>query len=211
MTEKPTVEEIRSWLNPALLRENNVKFEPKLSFAERCAVLALNLQGASISALATTFGINRRTVKHIVSENGPRYKAVREQVKVMGEDAFIREYITETIAMRFNKAKDEPETHEPEIEYRQTPRSERAGVPSARASAHAGINMWTPPGAEYAHRIEIAWLEANTAEDDNGPFEHPAGWYSRDLDGETPERWNGDPDNDSHLSSAKALAHAKKG
>jgi hypothetical protein len=212
MTEKKlTIDEIRERLDPALLRHNSPKFEPKLTFAERCAVLALHMQGASISALAATFGINRRTVKHLISPSSTRYRAVRDQAKAMGDEDFCREYITETIASRFNEAKDSPEVHESMDDYDTVPKADRAGIPSPRASAHAGTNMWTPPGAEYAHRIEIKWLEANTAEDDTGPFEHPAGWYSRDLDGETPDRWDGDPENGSHTSSAKALAYAKRG
>jgi hypothetical protein len=127
----------------------------------------------------------------------------------MGPEAFMAEYFNEAAVERLNAAALKPEVDEPTSEYRTKTMAERGGQASPRATSNAGISTIKMPHHEFSHRIEVAWLEANTAEDDNGPFEHPAGWYARDLDGDAPERWNGDPEHGSHLTSAKALQHAK--
>lgn len=204
-----TVQDLLSKLPATAFRSGSPNFEPKLNFDERCAVLALHRQNVSIVMLAAAFGINRRTVNRIVADGSTRYREVRDQEKRMGTEEFCQHYITEEITQRVAAAADKPETKQSSDQYDQTPKAERSGIPSQRANSLAGINMWQVPGAEYAHRIEVKWLEANTAEDDNGPFEHPAGWFSRDLDGPNPERWDGDIENNSHVTSAKAFAYAK--
>lgn len=196
-------------LDPRALRENNPSFEPKLNFAERCAVLALHRKNVSVRMLAAAFGVNRRTVNHIINPESSRYHSVRARERQIGTEAFIDEYTTEAIIKRVNEAASSPEMTQTNSEYDKQPRAERANVASKHATGSSGINTLKLPHHEYSHRVEVSWLDANTAEDDNGPFEHPAGWYWRDLDGDTPDRWNGDPESQTHLTSAKALQHAR--
>lgn len=196
-------------LNPSVLKQHNSNFEAKLTFAERCSLYALHLRGTSTAMLAAAFGVNRRTVTHLCSPDSSRYRNVRDQFKAMGQDAFMAEYFTETAVERLNAAAHKAEVTESTAEYRTKTMAERGGHASERATSCSGLSTIKLPHHEFSHRIEVAWLDANTAEDDNGPFEHPAGWYWRDLDSDLPERWQGDPDSGSHLTSAKALQHAK--
>lgn len=179
-----------------------------MSFAERCSILALFRKGVSVRMLAAAFGVNRRTVTHIINTESTRYKAVRDREKQMGTEDFIVEYYTEDAIRKINAAADKPELNQAIAEY-DAKAGDRLTLSSKRATGNAGINTIKLPHHEYAHRIEVSWLEANTAEDDGGPFEHPAGWYWRDLDSEQPDRWQGDPEAGTHTTSAKALNHAK--
>ena len=196
-------------INPSVFRQFNSKFEAKLTFDERCSILALHLRGTSTAMLAAAFGVNRRTVTHVITPGGPRYRNVREQLQLMGPEEFTTQYINEAAMMRINAAANSTEVAEKADEYRSHTLAERGGVASPRATGSAGITTIKLPHHEFAHRIEVSWLEADTAEDDDGPFQHPAGWYWRDLDADKPERWNGDPEQQTHLTSAKALQHAK--
>lgn len=183
------------------------EFNPKLNYAERCAILALINKNVSVRVIAAAFNINRRTVTHL--RNGFRgYQRMHDECKSMGTEAFEKKYLTEDIIARVNATADAPETEQNYSEYdRQS--GDRSAAPSRRASGMSGINFFKPPSSDVAHRIEVAWLEENTAEDRGGPFEHPAGWYWRDLDGED-QFWNGDPEKETHVSSQKAFNHAKQ-
>lgn len=196
-------------LHPDAMRGNNSKFEAKLNFGQRCAVLALYRRNVSVRMLAAAFGINRRTVTHVITPDSARYRNVRDEEKRLGTAEFMAKYITEEVATRLAEAASKPEITEPYDQYDAKPAAERTGVASPRATGSAGITTIKLPHHEFSHRIEVSWLEADTAEDDDGPFEHPAGWYWRDLDADKPERWNGDPEQQTHLTSAKALQHAK--
>jgi DNA invertase Pin-like site-specific DNA recombinase len=195
-------------LDPRALRDNNPNFEAKMSFAERCSILALFRKGVSVRMLAAAFGVNRRTVTHITNPESTRYKAVRDREKAMGTEEFIAEYYTEAAVRKINDAAGKPELNQATSEY-DANAGDRLTSASKRATGNAGINTVKLAHHEFSHRIEVAWLEANTAEDDDGPFEHPAGWYWRDLDGEQADRWQGDPDTGTHTTSAKAFNHAK--
>ena len=185
------------------------KFVAKLNRDERCAILALRISGVSVPQLAATFGVNRRTINKIVDSGSHKYQDVRDELHRLGNDDFIATYVTEAITTRLRESVVKPEVAQESYKDYDASSSNRANHPNKRAATNSGINNVKLPHHEYTHRIEIAWLDANTAEDDNGPFEHPAGWYWRDLDSDTPERWQGDPEADSHLTSARALAHAK--
>lgn len=191
------------------LRQFSSNFEAKLTFEERCGILALHIRGTSTAMLAAAFGVNRRTVTHVTSPDGTRYRNVRDRLKAIGEAEFMEQYLTEQAVNKLNAAAMKAETVETQREYATKTLAERGGLASQRATSSAGVNTIKLPHHEFSHRIEVKWLEANTAEDDNGPFEHPAGWYWRDLDGETPERWNGDPETGHHTTSARSLQHAK--
>jgi hypothetical protein len=185
------------------------KFVAKLNRDERCAILALRISGVSVPQLAATFDVNRRTINKIVDSGSSKYHDVREELARLGNADFIATYVTEAIAARVRESVVKPEVGEKRFKEYDESASSRANHPNKRASTNSGINNVKLPHHDYSHRIEVAWLEANTAEDDNGPFEHPAGWYWRDMDSDTPERWQGDPEAESHLTSSRALNHAK--
>ena len=193
-------------LSPNAINKPN-DFKAKLSFAERCAVLALHRKGASTRVVASAFKINRRTVTHII-QGWRGYSKCADEEKSRGTEAFLHKYLTEDVINRVNATADDPEVNQSYKEYDRSA-SNRTVTPSRRASGTAGINYYKPSGSDIAHRIDVAWLEANTASDASGPFEHPAGWYWRDLDG-TDQFWNGNPEEGSHLTSMKALNHAKQ-
>lgn len=199
-------------LPPELTRDAS-KFEPKLSFDDRCALLALHRKRASREILAAAFGINRRTINKIVSPVSPRYRDVRDREKSLGADAFAERYIKEHHIEAMRAAATKPEVTQTDREYfGQTAAARTAeGGASRRATSCEGIAPTYLEHREETHNIEVAWLEANTATDSSGDhFEHPAGWYWRDLDGELPEQWQGDPEARTHVSSRKALDHAKR-
>lgn len=182
------------------------EFKPKLTYADRCAVLALINKNVSVRVIAAAFDINRRTVTHL--RNGFRgYKKMHDECSSMGKEAFEKKYLTEDHIARINATADDPALEQSYSDYDSTS-GDRTQAPSRRSSGMAGINFLKHPSDEISHRIEIAWLEANTAEDASGPFEHPAGWYWRDLDSYD-KYWNGNPDENSHVSSQKAFNHAR--
>lgn len=193
-------------LSPKAMKQAS-NLAPKLTFAERCSVLACIRKEVSTRVIAAAFGINRRTVTHL-SQAFRGYQKVHDEEMAMGQDAFVQKYMTEEVIARINKTADAPETKQGYSEYDATAGS-RAGAPSRRASGMAGVNFIRPVGSDVAHRINVSWLEENTAVDHNGPFNHPAGWYWCDLDSED-KFWNGDPEADTHFTSSKAFAHAKQ-
>lgn len=195
-------------IDPNALRTTG-KFEAKLSFHERCSVLALHRQGVSISALAAAFGVNRRTVVHIATPTSKRYRSVRDEEMRIGPQEFVLKYADEAAVMRINDAAAKQEVDMTGQEYRASTQAERAGVASKRASTSAGITYYKPDGADFTHRIDVKWFEADTLTDQNGTYEHPAGWFWRDMDGGFDEFYNGDVDEGTHMTSTKALAAAK--
>jgi hypothetical protein len=86
--------------NPELSFSSD-RYKPKLTFDERCFALALFEEGASWSAIASFFGVHRRTVEMI--KNGPPYKSVRDAFGQLGRDAFVARYLD---AARFNDFKE---------------------------------------------------------------------------------------------------------
>jgi|GEM_PF-7113417 len=184
------------------------EFEAKLNQVERCSILAFRLCNVSVPQLAAAFGVNRRTVNKLVDLQSDKYKSVKDEYRRLGQEDFIATYATEAAAARIAAAVVKDEVEQVGREYDKAS-AERATTANKRASSNGGINNIKLPHHDYTHRIEVAWIEENTAVDDSGPFEHPAGWYWRDLDSDRPDMWSGDPDVGSYFTSAKALAHAK--
>lgn len=185
-------------LNPVLIERNNTQFAPKLTFADRCTCLALHKAGVAIPPIAIAYGVNRRTVAHIISSHRA-YKDVKREFETLGLKPFIAKYVTEEAMTKINNAKEDPEVSLPRDKV--PPAGVSAGIPNVRARMHAGITLHRGPGHEYSHRIEILWCQPEGA---------PEGWYSKMLDVEeisnTPF---GDAENQSHLTSASALRFAK--
>lgn len=154
------------------------KFASKLTFEERCAVLACVVYGVSRPIVAAAFSINRRTVTHVCNEHSIHYKDTRKKLKELGKEEFIKEYLTESVALKIKEATSlgVVQHHSSDV----TPGT----VPSARASRMAGIQVVKPEQCAYSHRLEIAWRNEETGIDE------PMGWWYRDLDSkEGPDVW----------------------
>jgi len=197
-----TVDEMLASLPPHMFRGNGL-YEPKLTFPERCGILALYQSGLSVELLAAAFKVNRRTVRHIINPEGKKYRDVRAEVLRHGEHEFRSIYITEALTQRIAEAAGKSETKLNFKEY-DAAHADRAPKANPRATIHEGITLYQGPWP-FAHRIEIKWLAENEAPN----AEHPAGWFARDLD-DDPEFWTGDAEVHSHFTSAKALEWFKK-
>jgi hypothetical protein len=89
-------------INPDAFKENDTRFVAKLSYDDRCAVLALITARVRRDVVARAFGINKRTVTHFM--RGDKYKRVKADQLGMGVDAFATKYITEDVTRRVNEA-----------------------------------------------------------------------------------------------------------
>jgi hypothetical protein len=178
------------------------KFEAKLSFAERCQMLALRHAGMSIGAVAIAFNVNRRTVTHIHNERSPRYHNVRAHRDDLGEEAFLTKYLTEDVVERVKAAAMTTEAQATYAAMDKLPGSAKAGVPNPRATSNAGVSVHKGPNHGHSHRIQVAWVAEAT----------PPGWYSKllDVDGIDSTEWGGDPEAMSHLTSSTAMLWARK-
>ena len=160
-----TFEEIMSKI-PVGAFVNRGKFAAKLSFAQRCEILAFYHNGVSRQHLADAFGIDRRTVTHIQNAQSKHYRDVRAEYKKLGHDAFLRQYVTEAGALKIAKVVEGKNLIE--------------GVPRKAANKCRGAHNIKTEFMEHSHRIMIEWQDAGTI----GP-----GWYYQDLDGPTPDQW----------------------
>lgn len=180
------------------------KFEAKLTGNERCQILALRMAGMSIGAIAVTFKVNRRTVTHIFNERSPRYHSVRKMRDDMGNDNFITRFVTQELLDRVRAAALLPEAQMSGEKYHEDKSAPKSGTPNARATRHSGVTIHASPLLKYSHRIEVGWVENMEG--------YPDGWYSKllDVSGVDAEEWFGDPDSNTHLTSATALAYARQ-
>ena len=168
--ESVTREEAMSLLEAAIAasREANGKFESKLTFGQRCEILALYRKGCTREALAKLYGVDRRTITHIHNVKSPRYKNVREEELRLGRENFLTKYLI------------------PEMMKKAAEIVKPAEVPTHNKLANrmAGLHMLQNDMCSYTHRVDIKWVT---------PEEHPnvkiAGWYYRDLDSEWPDDW----------------------
>lgn len=172
----------------AMRKANSGKFEPKLDFAERCAILAAYSNGVRRDVLATAFGVDRRTIGHIVNPTSVHYRDVRKRLHDDGPQNFTNMFLTEELALKIGAAVKE----EAKIEA-------DPNAPDKKKNKQAGLHTVKPAQCAYSHRLEIAWHDEKGA----GP-----GWYYRDLDGSDSLGWyhNG---LDSLRTSALALSYAE--
>src|SRR5580765_7209881 len=70
------------------------KFGPKLTYAQRCEVLALRHIGVRREVLAKMYGVDRRTITHIYNPDSPHYKNVRELEIGLGQEQFRNKYVS---------------------------------------------------------------------------------------------------------------------
>lgn len=191
-----TVEELQAELqaHPTIMRGLG-RFEAKLTFDERCSVLALYLSGVHRRVLALAFGVDRRTVAHIYNKSSPHYKNVRLELNRLGREAFLKQYLTEDATRRVAEVADRPEVTLSDDYLKKE--NKAPNIPSKKWHRKAGVNVLKPEQCEYSHRVVIAWRE-----------EPNPGWYYQDLDGNDPDAWlHSGPE--SLLSSSNALKGAE--
>lgn len=137
------------------------KFAPKLTFAQRCEVLALHRMGCTREVLAKMFHLDRRTVTHIQNPASPRYNNVREEEKRMGRENFIKKYVTEESQRKMLAIMAETKEGN-----------------NRNAKGKQGIHTVQGPMCTFPHRVMIQWREVPEA-----------GWYYQDLDSDFPKDW----------------------
>ena len=166
---------------------NSTKFAPKLSFAQRCEVLALFRCRCSRELLAKLYNVDRRTITHIYNPKSPHYKNVREEELRLGRDNFVRQYATADVtAAAYNLAT-----------------ATKSEGNNRNANKKRGIHDMKNDMCTKPHRVMIQWV---TPEDSSVAV---AGWYYKDLDSEWPDDWfHGDQD--SMRTSQSCYAHAMK-
>lgn len=169
------IKDVPRMLQPANMEErlaiaciqnaDKVKFAPKLDFTKRCEILALHRMGFPNEILAKCYGIDRRTVTHIFNSTSPHYKQVREAEIGMGRSQFVTHYITKDV-----------------LDRAESFRGGNIAGPNRKANKKQGLHHVTNNYTSYAHRVVIQWLEADEAYG-------KAGWYYRDMDGDSPDKW----------------------
>lgn len=200
---------ILSNLPPHVFSDRRDKYRQKLTFEERCQVLALMRQGLNRNVVAIAFDIGRQTVSHIANDTSPHYRSVREEYKKLGHEEFVGKYLTQEAVDRVSAAAHHPDVHKTAREERKAKAEPETG-PNHRATKHAGFHTVKPEQCAYSHRIEIKWFDAgdpiNDPADVNTRVSMP-GWFYRDLDGDDPDVWlHSGPE--SLLTSTKAYEHA---
>ncbi len=177
-------EELKAAIPEHLLIESG-KFVSKLTFHQRCEILALYRAGVSRANLAEAYGIDRRTITHIRNHNSPHYKSVRAEILRLGPQEFDRTYLTEEALARVSAIKPE----------------NRAPISGKLANKYRGIHLVKNEFCQFEHRINIEW------KDELEDFE--PGWYYQDFDCPWPETWlsNGP---ESIKTSHACLEHVKE-
>ena len=151
-------------------------FAPKLTERQRRSAYAFHLRGLPRVAIALLFGINKRTVGHMVRESSPHYRAIRKEAERMGVNAFVREYLTDEDFKRMASVltsdayKKASTSTDDEFDDQQ---KRMAGAPNERAVRHAGVHSIVRPFTGKTHRVEIAW---GTTHNESGC------WHFRCLD-----------------------------
>lgn len=188
-------------LNPSSLRADGGKFEAKLTFEQRCAILACYINGTNRRLLALAFGVNRRTVTHIYNKKSVHYRSVRAELEKLGKEEFTSRYVNEDI-IKLIRDTEKAAGSAAILDANDTDVADQPvniRVPTKMRSKDEGIHTIQPPQCSYSHRVEIAWVNSHLGE----------GWYFRDLDGSFPEEWmNSGPE--SILTSTTALRGAEQ-
>lgn len=166
MSDTMSKEEMLEYLR--LAYADRGKFAPKMTFFQRCEVLALYRKGITREALAEMYGVDRRTITHIYNPTSVHYKNVRQLEINMGREIFMRTYLNEETLSRA------VQHHKEKVES--TPKNNK------HANGKAGIHVVRGLNCEYDHRVHVRWLEPDTDIQE-------AGWYYRDMDSDFPDRW----------------------
>lgn len=149
------------------LRSN--KFAPKMSYSQRCEVLALFHKGVPRDALAKMYNVDRRTVTHIYTVTSPHYKNVRDERIGIGEEEFRNRYLTNDLITTA-------------LSFMQKTKSDSENNPNANKKQ--GLHLVRGQFCTYDHRVIISWREPANTEGIE-----VAGWHYCDLDSDLPNQW----------------------
>lgn len=149
----------------SIIGADKFRFAPKLDFTQRCQVLALFRVGFNKEELAVIYGINRRTVTHIVNPLSDHYKDVKQEETGLGREMFVERYATDEVLARAGKH-----------------RTSKVQVNNKNANRKQGLHVVQGRYCGYKHRVYVQW------QDQSDRFDI-AGWYYKDLDGDAPDRW----------------------
>lgn len=193
-----TTDEFLNSIDPKHMRSYQGKYSPKLTFDERCGILAAFKKGIGRRLLAATFDLDRRTVSHLYNSASPHYRRVREELKRLGDEEFIERYLTEDIMNKIKEASGDPAVQAAvALDDKHDVKIRR--VPSERSNKYKGVTVIQPDQCDYTHRVEVQWVESH----------HGLGWYYKDWDGESPDEWmNSGPE--SIMTSKTCLDGAKR-
>lgn len=170
------LDDFKAGLDPAVFKKNDTRFQPKLRFEERCQCLALSLAGVAVNVIAAAYGLDRRTVGHIINPQSPHYKNVRREVEKYGRDHFITTYLTPEVTARVNSQETKDRAAATYREYAKY-REKNANHPNRRANGSQGTHPTWHYGDKATHMLEVKWLEPTDEGAVNGQ-----GWYVRDMD-----------------------------
>lgn len=162
----------------AFVRKDRSKFTAKLDHELRCAILAMHRAGVHKRVLAAAFGVDRRTIGHIVNPHSLKYKDVRDEEIKLGYKEFSAKYLTEHVVDMVKSALALEEAAKSNNTYKNTLNAQKS------SNKHAGIHVVKPDQCQYSHRIEIRFFE------EPGDDVVTVGWHYRDLDSKSnPDTW----------------------
>jgi hypothetical protein len=156
------------------LKRSNSKYMPKLSFDERCAVLAAYKNDFGRRLLAKAFGINRATVSYIVRPESSHYKSVRKEYRDLGHKQFTMQYLTPSVLEILDSFKDDPELQltDDQVTERQ---SEDRTKPNRKAVSRAGRHAILYHSGTI--HVEVKWFDDPCDDPGMEPKEREPGWY----------------------------------
>lgn len=167
------IEKMRAQLKPEHLKGAGA-FEPKLTFRQRCEILALDVVGAKRTQSAAVYKIARPTVAYICNPASRYYRNVRQELADLGKDRFVETYLTAEVMETYNAY----ERHVRAILNDEDDKAERrteanAAGPNKTARGKAGrFSVWDEH-SKFTEHIDVEWLEVGTLME---TFSEP-GWY----------------------------------
>ena len=174
------IDELRAKVDPSLLRGAG-DFEAKLTFEERCQILALSILGYKRPVLAAAYRVVRPTIGYIERPSSPHYRNVRQMRRDLGDEEFVRKYVNADVLERVKEAAKSMESQLNDEDYKLQRRAETESrsTPNKRARAMEGLHQFNSQMLG-PHSVRIDWLE--TAEgkmdgEDGAQAFHGPGWY----------------------------------
>lgn len=169
---------IKSQLDPSLFRGSG-KFEPKLSFHERCQILGLIKIGVHRYVVAEMFGVSRPTVGYITRPNSPHYGKVRDEFNSLGREAFLKEYIDHDLLQRVEKFKKLAVVKATDAQIGEIRKHDAEAIveskgPNKNADKFEGQFQMFIPMTNTTYLVDIRWLEDEEARTFGG---QGTGWH----------------------------------
>lgn len=172
-------------------QQHNGQFLPKLSHGERMGIYAAAKTGTNMVLLALVFGVNRRTITHMVSDASKSYGPIKREYIKLGHKEFVNRYLTPDIVARIQAGMNDPEISAKSvmatkqldaIEAAERSQKAKQTGPNPRANTMQGLRSIKGKDG-LSHRYEIKWLDSHP----NMPT--ACGWFVRCLDSSMPDFW----------------------